>query len=1198
MHTFRVLGSLELTGSDGATLLPILAQPKRTALLAYLATARRRGYHRRDQVVALFWPELDQERARAALSTALNHLRRTLGDEVLQTRGTEEIALDREHVWCDAVAFEEAFEAEELERAVELYGGEFLAGVFVADAAEFERWVDGERQRLARAYRSALEQLAARAEGAGERLEAVAWWQRVSEQDPYSTRVALRVMGALEAAGDRAGALQYAEQHADRLRTELDAAPAPDVTAYADRLRAHPAAHPSLAPQTEPVTEPEGMDRLTSALADRYRIERELGRGGMATVYLAEDRKHHRPLAIKVLQPELAAALGPERFLREIEITARLTHPHILPLLDSGTADGLLFYVMPYVEGESLRERLAHEKQLPLEEALRIAAEVADALSFAHGHDVLHRDIKPENILLEGGHAVVADFGLARAISAAGGTRLTESGMSLGTPEYMSPEQAAGQRTLDARSDIYSLGCVLYEMLAGEPPFTGATVESIARQHLTAEPPDVTSLRASVPARIAQSIVRVLAKAPADRFESAAQFAEAIASPASVAGDARPVTAAGGKRWLGRGVFAAALVIVITVAVLALSIWQPWAGDDEPLAGTRSAWTILAQVEGSAPEDVRDLVWSLLAGEIDASQTFQTLPAEQVRFGLERAMKPDTTRLTRSVARELAQRGQISTVFAPELDEVGDTYAMTVRVLPAEGDSVLATSRVSAEDDDALIPASREVVGGLVQALSAWEDGGPRRPWAEPPITFSLAAFRKAHEGLRANLEGRYHEAVVLLREALAIDPDFAMAWVRMGSTYLNAGLLDSAAYAWREALKRPERLTELQRLNVEARLAGDWATRLQVEERRYRETGFVRNRYAFVLGDGFGRYEDAVAVLERMDEQTPFGVHPTARSNWVGFLLALGRVEEAESLAVGLEGTAREVPFMARIELRKGDWAEAERLAMEVVRNRAMSLRWRSDALWNIASSRAAQGRIREAVTALHEMIEVNQGSGAQRDHLRAQENLLILTKAAGLDPAAWQLDGLHADTSEWARALAGLWAGESGDTALALSYCDALPTLRLGEFDTPRAHDALVAALHARVSWLGGDRDEAVRMLAAVTGERTPRAEGHAQLPNWIAAEMAEDLGQLDSAARLFGGIAAGYGFSDYDVNGFGLTYSFAHRKTALLYGQLGQSKAALEHWRAFLDAFTDPDPEYEWMVEEARTALARLEGNEQRQ
>src|SRR5437763_1305878 len=283
------------------------------------------------------------------------------------------------------------------------------------------------------------------------------------------------------------------------------------------------------------------LARLQAALADRYTIERELGRGGMATVYLAQDRKHHRQVAIKVLKPELAAALGPERFLREIETAARLNHPHILPLHDSGEATGLLYYVMPYVEGETLRNRLDRAGQLPVAEAVQIVREVADALSHAHSHDVVHRDIKPENILLEAGHAVVSDFGIARAIRAAAGASLTATGIAIGTPGYMSPEQGVASARVDERTDIYSLGCVLYEMLAGEPPFTGPSAESIVRQHLAAAPPRVSAMRAAGAPAIEQAIVRALAQTPAARFASAGEGGGARGAPARRAARIQPL---------------------------------------------------------------------------------------------------------------------------------------------------------------------------------------------------------------------------------------------------------------------------------------------------------------------------------------------------------------------------------------------------------------------------------------------------------------------------------------------------------------------------------------------------------------------------------------------------------------------------------------------------------------------------------
>ncbi|NIM48369.1 MAG: protein kinase, partial [Gemmatimonadales bacterium] len=273
---------------------------------------------------------------------------------------------------------------------------------------------------------------------------------------------------------------------------------------------------------------PEQLERLKTALADSYAIERELGAGGMATVYLARDLKHDRLVAVKVFRPELAASMGVERFLREIQITAKLSHPHILPLYDSGEADGFLYYVMPYVEGESLHDLMAREKQLPIHDAIRITKEVAEALGQAHSYGLVHRDIKPQNILLSGGHAVVADFGISRAVSVAGGEKLTQTGMAVGTPAYMSPEQAAGDENLDGRSDLYSLGCVLYEMLVGQVPFTGPTPQSIMARHTmdTAPPPKI--MRDTIPDDLEDVIYCALAKAPADRFRTATEFAEAL----------------------------------------------------------------------------------------------------------------------------------------------------------------------------------------------------------------------------------------------------------------------------------------------------------------------------------------------------------------------------------------------------------------------------------------------------------------------------------------------------------------------------------------------------------------------------------------------------------------------------------------------------------------------------------------------
>ena len=327
------------------------------------------------------------------------------------------------------------------------------------------------------------------------------------------------------------------------------------------------------------------FERLTAALADRYQIVRELGAGGMATVYLARDLKHDRDVAIKVLRPELAAVIGAERFLTEIKTTANLQHPHILPLFDSGEAvapsmiddrssiidrqsQSYLFYVMPFIEGETLRDRLDREKQLPIGEAVRIASEVASALDYAHRRGVIHRDIKPENILLHEGQALVADFGIALAASKAGGSRMTETGMSLGTPHYMSPEQAMGEREISARSDVYALGCVTYEMLIGDPPFTGSTAQAIVAKVVTEKPAALTRVRSTIPEAVEDAVLTALEKLPADRFATAAEFAAALAggttARSTTRSAARPAGPTPGQR---RGY----VVAGITLAALGLA---------------------------------------------------------------------------------------------------------------------------------------------------------------------------------------------------------------------------------------------------------------------------------------------------------------------------------------------------------------------------------------------------------------------------------------------------------------------------------------------------------------------------------------------------------------------------------------------------------------------------------------------------
>nr|MBA3895498.1 protein kinase [Gemmatimonadales bacterium] len=520
-------------------------------------------------------------------------------------------------------------------------------------------------------------------------------------------------------------------------------------------------------------------DALRDALSPRYRLDRELGRGGMATVYLAQDLRHDRPVALKVLHPELAATMGPDRFQREIRLAARLQHPHILTVHDSGeiTTPGrppVLWFTMPYVEGESLRDRLRRERQLPVEDALRIGREAAQALQYAHEHGVIHRDIKPENLLLtKDGNTLVADFGIARALGGEGDSRLTETGLSVGTPAYMSPEQAAGDRGLDARTDVYSLGAVLYELLAGEPPYTGATSQALIVKRLTEPAPSVRTVRGSVPEAVDAAIRKALAPVAADRFSTVAQFSQSLQAAAPVAtGVAAAVPPAGaapatGTTRVPRRIPLAALTLVLglLIGLGVLFAWRRSSGHGDDAAGSRFLAVLPFENVGDASDEyfadgISDAVRGKLSG----------VPGLQVIAGRSSAEYKKTDKSLAQIARDLGVSylvvakirwakgtdGTSRVQVSPELVHVPPSGAPTVKWQQSFDAAMTDVFRVQAD-----------VAGRVVQELGIALADSARRELADRP-TRNLDAYDLYLRAEGAALgQGRNDPAS--LREAIAL---------------------------------------------------------------------------------------------------------------------------------------------------------------------------------------------------------------------------------------------------------------------------------------------------------------------------------------------------------------------------------------------------------------------------------------------
>jgi TolB-like protein len=758
----------------------------------------------------------------------------------------------------------------------------------------------------------------------------------------------------------------------------------------------------------------DNLARLKAALADRYRIERELGQGGMATVYLAHDLRHDRYVAIKVLRPELSAVIGAERFLREIKTIANLQHPHILGLIDSGEVQGTAYYVMPFVEGESLRDRLNREKQLPVEDAVRVATEVAAALDYAHRHGVIHRDIKPENILLHDGSAVVADFGIALAVSTAGGNRMTETGMSLGTPHYMSPEQAMGERDIDQRSDTFSLGCVLYEMLLGEPPFTGVTAQAVVAKIMTADAPSLTRQRRSVPPAIDKAVHRALERLPADRFDTTADFAAALKASSSqpILRSRRPIVLAG-------------LVLVLLAIAAAGYLWKVRSRGGAAESDNRRVVAILPMRNIS-----QDTAQQYFSEGMTEEITSQLAKVASLRV-LGRAATAQYDTVFNRLKRMSSELG-VGSVVDGSVRLAGDRVRINVELTDVATGQSLWSEQYERQMSD-LFAVQADVAHQVANALQATLTESEAKRIAHAPTTSTAAyeIYLRASD-LRPQTRSENRLQAGLLRQAIEIDTGFALAYAYLARNYMFRGVagdpawLDSGLVAARKAIAVDSELSD-----GYFALGDLQSYRFQLADARrsYLKALELKPSHDGVMADlanvyvSLGRYDEALDWSLRSAQLNPNKVHAPYH---VG--LALIGLDDDSVTARYLLAAERKRPTELRVqgllswlELRMGNTEAALARARRMIANDPDNTEGPP-----ILAELAALAGLKEAEPLLGRLVAADPGTPSQYDAAGLRSFYALTLHQRGAEREASSLWGQSA-----AAAQQQLKAGAEGPAA-----------------------------------------------------------------------------------------------------------------------------------------------------------------------
>lgn len=991
---------------------------------------------------------------------------------------------------------------------------------------------------------------------------------------------------------------------------------------------------------------PSQLDRLRAALSEGYRVEKELGRGGMATVYLAEDLRHGRWVAVKVLHPDLAAAVGPDRFLREVRTTAGLRHPNILPLFDSGEADGLLYYSMPLVDGESLRDRLDRERQLPVDEAVRIAREVAQALEHAHGKGVLHRDIKPANILLEGGRAVLADFGIARAAVPDPEDHLTKTGLAVGTPAYMSPEQAMAEREIDGRTDLYALGCVLFEMLAGEPPYTGPTARAILAKRFHEPVPRVSTLRDTVSPGLDAVLQRLLSTSPVDRPASAGALVRALDEHATAPGIPRHQATATGR---GHRITPAILAVTVLAAgAFGASRFLDRAASDAPSASPDRLAVVPFAVRGSdrfayLGEGMVDLMSAKLDGA-------GALTVVNPRAVISMVNTEDVDLIDPAAVAGVARRFGAGRYLTGEVIEVGGRLQVTAQLHTA-GAGAAAPRTASVETaPEQLLQAIDSLAFRLLAETMDTPDARIGR--LATVTTASLPALKEFLDGERLmRAGGQYREAAAAFERAIAHDPGFALAWYRKSSVGEWIDLYDvrssaDSAFKYVDGLSRRDRsLLEALRLRrvgrtVESREAflahlQTWPDEVDALV-QLGEMGFHDNpRVGRPMDEAIpyfraaleleptnadarihlarlyaltGQLDSLEAQLRQMEEDFARNSDPNLdggageRLLEVRALGAFASGDSARKAEIGAQLAGRPVPHFFVLAHGVSRFARDPAGALDLLRRSHTPhpfLQWTEASLTHVLGRRAEYFRITDELVArgspqwdLERAFVLTSGIVPRdEDRLEAVLRSLVDAEPADMRRGSWVpayedlTDDFHRLERDWNVALILIHLGRIPEARTVMAGLESMPPLTaMGNLQADAQR-----MLEAEILYREGDRSGALDVLRTITYEAPHGATYHALADGtrsrYLRAELELELGDRRVAERLFRGFDESW--SPWD----GYHRPLAVQRLAELAAADGRTDDARRYYAFLLEFWRNCDEDLVPLREEIRARWERL-------